>query len=570
MQSRLDLIKLLRSSCATSLAVWLLVLWSGARAGASPEKNATATSPVRPNILVILADDMGFSDASPYGGEIYTPSLASLAYQGAMFTNFHVAPTCTPTRAMLMTGRDSHDVGVGNMKELLSDNQYGKPGYEGVLNSQAVTIATMLQAAGYHTYMAGKWHLGQTKEQLPASRGFEDSVLLAEGGADNWEKRPYTPTYKAVHYYEGLREIDLPPDFYSSKFYTDKLISYIDRNVTDGKPFFGYLAFQAVHQPHQAPAEFTERYAWAYRAGWSAIKDTRYQRQVELGLMPAGLELLSMPGVPDWSSLSPDQQQMNAKRMAVYAGMLEYMDMSIGRLMAYLKDKDLLDNTVVVFMSDNGGEATKLLDNFPDYYRKNFDLTYERLGEKGSYSEYGPGWANVSMTPFSGFKIMTAEGGTRAPLIIRYPKKVEVGQRTDAFTSVLDIVPTLLDFAGVQDKSAGALAGHTMAPLLGGAAKEVHESSDVFVTEIAGNIALYRGEYKLARNLPPFGDKQWHLYNLRVDPTETSDLAATDPDLVKSLTGAYADYVKQHNLVEVPDGYSVIEQAKKNVARGDH
>ncbi|MBV8099126.1 MAG: arylsulfatase [Verrucomicrobia bacterium] len=570
MQSHLEILKLLRSSCVPSFAVWLHVLLSGTLASGSPEKNATATSPGSPNLVLIVADDMGFSDTSPYGGEIFTPNIASLAYQGTMFINFHVAPTCTPTRAMLLTGRDNHDVGVGNMKELLADNQYGKPGYEGGLNSQAVTIATILRGAGYHTYMAGKWHLGQTKEQLPASQGFEDSVVLGEGGADNWEKKPYTPKYKAVHFYEGLREIDLPTDFYSSKFYTDKLLGYIDKNVSDGRPFFGYLAFQAVHQPHQAPAEFTERYTWTYRAGWSAIKEIRYQRQVELGIMPPGLELLSIPGIPDWSSLSPDEQRMSAKRMAVYAGMLEYMDMSIGRVLAYLKDKNLLDNTVIVFMSDNGGEATELLDSFPDYYRKNFDLTYERLGEKGTYSEYGPGWANVAMTPFSGFKIMTSEGGTRAPLVIRYPKKVAEGQRTDAFVSVLDIVPTLLDFAGVQAKNSGTLAGHTMTPLLGGSSKKVHEGTELFVAEIAGNVALYRGDYKLERNLPPFGDKQWHLYNLRLDPTEAHDLASTDSDLVKSLTGTYGDYIKQHNLVEVPDGYSVIEQAKKNMARGDH
>jgi len=193
MQTRLEILKTFYSTCLTSLALSLHLLFSGTFADASPEKNAAATSPGRPNILLILVDDMGFSDTSPYGGEIYTPNIATLADQGVMFTNFHVAPTCTPTRAMLMTGRDNHDVGVGNMKELLAENQYGKPGYEGTLNSQAVTIATMLRASGYHTYMAGKWHLGKTKELLPASQGFEDSVVLAEGGADNWEKKPYTP-----------------------------------------------------------------------------------------------------------------------------------------------------------------------------------------------------------------------------------------------------------------------------------------------------------------------------------------------------------------------------------------
>jgi arylsulfatase A-like enzyme len=284
---------------------------------------------------------MGFSDTSPYGGEIFTLNIASLAYQSAMFTNFHVAPTCTPTRAMLLTGRDNHIVGVGNMKELLADNQFGERGYEGGLNSRAVTIATILRAAGYHRYMAGKWPLGQTKERLPASQGFEESVVLGEGGADNWEKKSYTPKYNAVHFYEGFNEIDLPADFYSSKFYTDRLLGYIDKNANDGKPFFGYLAFQAVHQPPQAPAEFTKRYVWTYRVGWSAIKQMRYH-------------------------------------------------------------------------------------------------------------------------------IMTSEGGTRAPLVIRYPKKVAVGERTDTFAYVLDVVPTLLDLAGVTPQQVNELAtfgGRSMIPL---------------------------------------------------------------------------------------------------------
>jgi len=532
-----------------------------------------ARAGTHPNILLILADDMGYSDSSPYGGEIFTPNIATLAYQGAMFSNFHVAPTCTPTRAMVLTGADNHAVGIGNMKELLADNQRGKPGYEGVLNSRAETIAAMLRAAGYHTYMAGKWHLGQTKELLPAAQGFEQSVVLAEGGADNWEKKPYTPKYKAVHFYENFDEIDLPPDFYSSKFYTDKMLAYIDRNVADGKPFFGYLAFQAVHQPHQAPADFTERYLSTYRAGWTAIKDIRYRRQIELGLMPPGLDLPALPGVPDWSSLTADEQKMDAKRMAVYAGMLEYMDMSIGRVLAYLKAKKLLDDTVIVFMSDNGGESTELLDTFPEYYRRHFDLLYEHLGEKGTYSEYGPGWASVSMTPFSGFKIMTSEGGTRAPLVIRYPRKVPAGERIDAFAYVLDIVPTLLELAGVEARRSDALAplgGRSAVPLLAGGAQSIYGADEAIATELAGNIVVYRGDYKLVRNLPPYGDGQWHLYDVRLDPTEADDLAAARPELVKTMTEAYGEYAKKYAVIAVPEDYSIVTQAKKNMQQADH
>jgi len=255
----------------------------------------------RPNILLIVADDMGYSDISPYGSEIFTPNLARLANQGAMLTNFHVAAYCSPTRSMLMTGVDNHIVGLGNMIELAADNQRGKPGYEGYLNGRAATLATILHDAGYHTYMAGKWHLGKTPESIPAAQGFEESVGILEGGADNWEEKSYTPGYTSVHFFDGRKKLTLPPDFYSSKFYADRMIGDIGRNAGDGKPFFAYLAFQAVHQPHQAPWEFTARYVSTYQAGWSAISQFRYERMVELGLMPPGLKLIRPSIVEDWN-----------------------------------------------------------------------------------------------------------------------------------------------------------------------------------------------------------------------------------------------------------------------------
>jgi arylsulfatase len=521
----------------------------------------------RPNVLLILADDMGYSDISPYGSEIFTPNLARLADQGIMFTDFHVAAYCAPTRSMVMTGVDNHIVGLGNMIELVSDNQRGKPGYEGYLNGRAPTLATMLRDAGYHTYMAGKWHLGKTPESIPAGQGFEKSVGVLEGGADNWENKSYSPGYKSVHFFDGRKELTLPADFYSSRFYADRMIGYIDESATDGKPFFGYLAFQAVHQPHQAPAEFTARYISTYQAGWSAISEFRYQRLVDLGIMPAGLVMSRPSVVQDWNSLPTDEQRMNAKRMAVYAGMVEYMDMSIGRVVDHLRAKGMLDNTVVVFLSDNGGEAAKLQAMFPQYYSKNFDLSYERLGEKGSYSEYGPGWASTSMTPFSNFKGSAGEGGVRAPLVIRYPRVVGEGGRSDAFVYLLDIAPTLLDLAGVKPQiTTQAARGRSLMPILAGKARQVHQDSEPIGYEAAGGAALYRGGYKLVRSVPPYGDGRWRLYDLRGDPTESRDLTASRPDLARSMSTDYANYVKKNGVIEVPDGYNVMGQAQKNAA----
>ena len=522
----------------------------------------------QPNILLILADDMGYSDVSPYGSEIFTPNIARLANQGMMFTDFHVAAYCAPTRGMLLTGVDNHLIGFGNMIELAADNQRGKPGYEGFLNGRAATLATVLRNAGYHTYVAGKWHLGKSPEAIPAAQGFDESVGVLEGGADNWENKSYSPGYKSVHFFDGRKALTLPADFYSSRFYADRMISYIDANAGDGKPFFGYLAFQAVHQPHQAPASFTARYISTYQAGWSAISQFRYERMIALGLMPPGLTMSNPSIVQAWSTLPPDEQRMNAKRMAVYAGMVEYMDMSIGRVLDHLQSKGMLDNTVVVFMSDNGGEAAKLLAMYPEYYRNNFDLSYEHLGEKGSYSEYGPGWASTSMTPFSNYKGSAAEGGVRAPFIIRYPRLVPQGERTDEFAFVLDVVPTLLELAGVtpaqNDKA--PLMGRSMAALLSGKAKQVHADGESIGYEAAGGAALYRGSYKLVRSVPPYGDGKWRLYDLVADPTESQDLTASRPDLANNMTAAFAAYAAKNGVVEVPGDYDVIAQARKNAA----
>ncbi len=518
----------------------------------------------KPNILLIVADDMGWSDTGVYGGEIYTPNINRLANQGYQFLNFHVGAMCAPTRSMLMTGMDNHVVGLGNMTELVSDNQRGKPGYEGRLNGRAATVATMLHDAGYHTYIAGKWHLGYTKESLPASQGFEKSFILAQGGADNYEKKSYTPTYAKVSFFDGLNEADLPPDFYSSKFYADKMISWIDSNLNDGKPFFGYLAFQAVHMPLQVPAEYSSRYVSTYQEGWDKAKEVRYQRQVELGIMPSGLKPVPVPGLKAWGSLSDDERRKNAKEMAVYAGMLEYMDMSIGRVLEHLKQKGVLDNTVVVFLSDNGGEARELMGHFPEYYAKNFNTTYQNMGEKGTFVEYGPEWAQVSMTPFFSFKSSASEGGIRAPLIVSYPKAVPMGQRTDAFASVIDLVPTLLQFAGAKPPSSQELAGRSMVSLLSGASSQLYPGDVSISQELAGCAAVYQGDYKLMRNLPPFGDRKWHLYNLRTDPTETKDLAGAEPDRVKSMSAAYAEYVRNNGVIEVPEDYEMAAQGKKN------
>ena len=254
--------------------------------------------------------------------------------------------------------------------------------------------------------------------------------------------------------------------------------------------------------------------------------------------------------------------------MAVYAGMLEYMDQSIGRMLDHLRQRDMPDNTAVVFVSDNGGEAAQLMAIYSDYYAKNFDLSYEHLGEKGSYSEYGPGWASASMAPFTNFKGLAAEGGIRAPLIIRYPAAVSAGVRTDAFAYVTNVVPTLLVFAGVDasEKAAAVLAGRSMVPLLTARADHVHAPDEAIGYEAAGGTAVYRGEWKLVRSVPPYGDRKWRLCNLRDDPNEASDMSSAEPELARAMLSDFGAYAARNGIIEVPADYDVIRQARANAA----
>jgi len=313
---------------------------------------------------VLVADDWGFTDVGAYGSEIATPNIDALAQRGAKFSNFHVAATCSPTRAMLLTGVDSHRNGVGNMPETTPASQEGKPGYGGVLNDNVVTLATMLRDKGYHTYIAGKWHLGKKPGELPGSRGFEKSFIQADSGSDNWENRTYMLLYDKAYWFEQDRAASPPKDFYSSKFFVDKTMDYLAADAKDAKPFFAYIGFQANHIPLQAPKEFIDNYRGKYASGWTALRQARRDRAVELGLVPSGTTLADLRSTQDWSQLSPAQQREQAQHMEIYAGMAQAMDFQVGRLVAHLKASGQYENTIFVFLSDNGSDPANPLKIF--------------------------------------------------------------------------------------------------------------------------------------------------------------------------------------------------------------
>lgn len=570
------------TSClCRSLAVSLLLTFVTSDVLASVREETRVDVPTaviqRPNIVFILADDLGFTDIAPYGSEVSTPTLSALAEQGVRFTNYHSAANCAPARAMLLTGVDSHAAGVSNIPEMLAPEQRTHPHYQGVLGDNVVTVATLLEDAGYHTYMAGKWHLGASPEKRPSRRGFERTVALMDSGADNWEQRPYMPLYDQANWFSDGERIALPEDFYSSRFLVDKTIEFIDSNLQDGKPFFAYVPFQAVHIPVQAPQAYIDKYMGEYDAGWDSLRQQRRAGAVKLGIVPPGTAMVDMSTTDDWNALDEQRKRYEAKRMAVYAGMIEAMDFHIGRLVEYLKSQGQYGNTIFIFTSDNGSEASGPVDPMAFVQRigpnrLGYDSDYDRLGLKGSFNTISPSFASASASPLSYYKFHTGEGGMRVPLIIAGESLSRAGSLSAAFSWVTDITPTILSMAGVaqpRERYAGRpvlpMIGRDLTPLLTGQAKRVYHAEDAVGYELAGHAALFQGDYKVVVNQPPVGDGEWRLFNIVDDPGETVDLASAHSVTFQRMLSRYRHYQRENGVMRLPAGYAPMKQLLFNM-----
>jgi len=530
---------------------------------------STVAEPARPNIVLILADDVALMDFGTYGGEAHTPNIDTLAEQGVLFANFHATPMCAPSRAMLLTGMDHHLTGFATIPEVLPPEHKGQPGYSMYLEPGVETIAGRLQPLGYRTLMTGKWHLGHGPGQLPNDHGFDRSFVLDASGADNWEQRPYLPFYKTAPWFEDGEPATLPEDFYSSAFIVDKMLEYIEATRSMDQPFLAYLAFQAIHIPVQAPREFSDNYRGVYDAGWQALRNARWERARERGLVPADAPLAPMhPALGIWEELSDADRRLFSRRMEVNAGMIEAMDHHIGRLIDYLRAQGLYDNTLFIVTSDNGPEAADPGDSASMrlWLRLvGYDATsIDTMGERGSYGFIGPAWASAAAGPSDLFKFYSSQGGLRVPLIMAGPG-IAANPLQPAFSIAADIAPTLLEL--LQQPAAAAMTGRSLAPLLRGEADRVYPPEVPVGIETAGNAALFRGDYKLLRNLPPFGDGTWKLYNLATDPGETRNLAAENPELLAQLQQDYADYAQRVGVLEMPPGYESLQQLEANSVR---
>ncbi|MDP9140706.1 MAG: arylsulfatase [Pseudomonadota bacterium] len=524
----------------------------------------------RPNIVLIVGDDFGYTDIGAYGSEVRTPNLDALAASGAQLSNYHTAPLCSPSRAMLMTGVDSHVAGIGNLPETTPIRDQGKPGYLGRLDDRVVTLATRLNEGGYRTYMTGKWHLGMEERAMPHRRGFERSFHLEASGADNWEKRSYLPIYDDAPWFEDGKPVNLPDDFYSSRFLVDKLSEYIDSGANDPRPFFAYLAFQAIHIPVQAPRSYVEKYNGVYDQGWTPIRAARHQRAIELGLIPADTALRPLPSnMRNWDALPQETRDRLAMNMQVNSGMIEAMDFHLGRFIDHLKATNQYDNTVFVFVSDNGPEPNDPLDTpgveqWLDWVGYSRDL--KTLGEKGTYAYIGPEFATAAASPYADFKFYASEGGLRVPMIMAGAAVPKAG-KVDALAFASDVAPTLLELAGValvNSPDTIAMTGRSIMPALRAPDTRLYAEDEAVGIETAGNAALFLGDYKLTRNLPPYGDGQWHLFDIVSDPGEANDLAQQMPEQFQRLLAAYGDWSQRVGVIEVPEGYSSVRQLSIN------
>lgn len=519
----------------------------------------------KPNFLVIVADDLGYSDLGAFGGEIATPNLDKLAMGGVRFTGFHTAPTCSPTRSMLLSGTDNHRAGLGTMAEMQAPNQIGKPGHEGYLRPDIAALPEILSAGGYRTLFAGKWHLGLTPGQDPHARGFQHSFTLLQGAGNHYgrdispEQKPGAATYRE----DGRTLARLPRDFYSSDSFASKLIGQI-KATRDGRPFFAYLAFTAPHWPLQAPAATIAKYRGRYDAGYDVLRAERLKKQIALGLVPANAAQHGLENAAPWDSLSAEDKKAASRAMEIYAAMVDRLDQNAGRVIDALKASGDYENTVILFLADNGAEGMDLVHAKNPRFRAQAaqaDNRLDNLGRPGSYISYGPGWAQAATTPSWLYKAFATEGGTRTAAFLSGPVAGKPGTVAHDYLNVMDVTPTLLDLAGIAPPK-GQFAGRAVqpiwgtswAPWLAGRARTVHPASESIGTELFGSRALRQGDWKITDP----GDGQWRLFNIALDPGETRDLSVEQPARKAELEKAWEVYARNAGVI-LPQPRNMVE-----------
>lgn len=518
----------------------------------------------KPNIIVIMVDDMGFSDLSCYGSEINTPNIDKLASNGLKFTQFYNAGRCVPSRASLLTGMYAHKTGLGYM----TAQDYGKPGYRADMNNECVTIAEALKQNDYGTYMAGKWHVNlnfkedESKHNWPLQRGFDKfyGTLIAAGSY-----------YDPLTLVEGNNYVEPSEDFYYTEAITDKSIDYIEKHDST-KPFFLYMAYTAPHWPLQAREEAIAKHRGKFVKGWDILRKERYQKLQELGIIDSNWKLpeLDEKNIP-WEDV--ENKAWEQTRMEAYAGTIEHLDQGVGKLVRYLKENNKLDNTIIFFLSDNGADKTEHINgmigssgkpwsvmNYVPLYTKKGEIVISgdypgvALGPENTYGGYGLKWANLSNTPFRKFKTYVHEGGISTPMIVHWPKGIKSkNELRKQPAHITDIMATFLDISGTtypkkyKGQNIKSLDGKSLLPAI--INKDVRTRDTIF-WEHQGNKAVRLGDMKL---VSIFEKNTWELYDMAKDRTETNDLAELYPKKVKALEKVYNDWASESNVIPWKD-----------------
>ncbi|KAJ4153165.1 hypothetical protein LMH87_009666 [Akanthomyces muscarius] len=572
----------------------------------------------RPNFLIILADDLGYSDIGCYGAEIQTPNIDRLASEGIRMLNHHAAAACSPTRAMLLSGTDAHLGGLGVLIEYKNSEKgakrwSGKAGYEGYLNEDVATLPEILGDNGYFTAMAGKWHLGLRACQGPWERGFQKAFAMLPGCCNHYGWEPTQERFpiggRPIHADENGK-VDIRPNttedaagFYSTDYYTDKLVNYFeDRSEAEkAKPFFAFLPYTAPHWPLQCPKALRDKYKGVYDDGPYALRERRLKKLVEMGIIdetvvPHTIETATQ-GVGEWDDFTPEEKKLSSRAMETYAGMVDSIDVNVGKIVDYLKQTGEYDNTFIVFMSDNGAEgaaleATPLMGNITRAVHQYYNNSHDNIGSWNSFTWLGPLWAQASTAPSRLFKCFPSQGGILVPCVVKPPANTFLassppGSFSRAFATVMDFAPTFLDLAGVslpassqqlqrlayndveaprkmtkfRGKYVHSIRGKSWVPLYCQGKKmeenetwAIHSSSEPVGWELFARGALRKGDWKIVHIAERHGgagvgDDGWELFNIAADPGETNNLAAQEPAKLKELLSHWDEYVLECGVV---------------------
>lgn len=552
------------------------------------KKDEMANQPVQPNVLLLIGDDISFADLGMYGSEIQTPNMDKLSEAGIRFSNFHASPVCSVTRSMLITGANNIEAGLATFDYSIYPPTEGHPGYEGYLTKNTVAISELFNDAGYNVYKSGKWHLGGEARggEGPLGWGFTKEFGILSGGSNHWNNLAMTPDFADPDFMNKRRvedwtlngePFDRPSGVYSGEIYTNYMLDFIKEGEEDGKPWFSWMAFTTAHFPVQGRPELVEKYYEQYlELGFDGLKEQRYKSLKVHGLISEQAEQApENPLTLNWDDLSEDDKKYQARVMANYAAMIEDQDQRIGEIIAYLKESNQLDNTLIIYLTDNGAEGLEPTNPktgnavYQQWIEKNFSTELDSIGTANSINTIGTSWANATTGDLRFWKWFTGEGGIRVPMMILPPGALtegydKAGQISKAVVSVKDLPMTILDYAGLdhpgteyKGRQVVEPSGISMRPFLEGETDIVRTEDQWYAFELFGNCYVMSGNYKASKvREGMFGDGKWHLYNVVDDPSESKPLEEQMPEKFEALKNTYFEYAKKHNIMDVDEMWS--------------